>query len=147
LRASGDHVPGRGTDIVQQPLDAVGVLANVVPVDRGARLAVFAFDQRLQDALEQRDVAVDPYLQEVVGDPGALAEHFQRLLRVHEAQQPRLGQRIDGDDACPGALGELQRGQHARMVGAGVLADGEDELRLGKIVELHGALAEAEHVG
>ena len=44
----------------------------------------------------------------MIGERRALAEHFQRLLRVHEAEQPCLGQRIDGDDLRAGALGELR---------------------------------------
>ena len=56
-------------------------------------------------------------------------------LRVPEADQPGLRQRVDGDDLRAAALRQLQRGEHPRVVGAGVLADDEDEVGLLDVVE------------
>ena len=61
--------------------------------------------------------------------------------------QPGLGQRVDGDDAGAARLGLLQRGQHARVVGAGVLADHEDQVGGVEVLEQHRALADADRLG
>ena len=57
-----------------------------------------------------------------------------------------LAQRIEHDDrrAAPGRL--AQRGQHARMVGAGVVAEAEDRVGMVEILERHRALADADRL-
>ena len=75
-------------------LEAVGVLLDEVVVD-GVPL-----EQQRADRLEQRQVAVDPDRQVQVGERGAAADHAARRLRVLEADQPRLRQRVDRRRSC-----------------------------------------------
>ena len=56
-------------------------------------------------------------------------------LRVLEPHQPGLAQRVDRDDPGAVPLGRLQRGEHPRVVGAGVLAGDHDQLGLVEVVE------------
>src|SRR5208283_2024130 len=93
-----DRVPRCGADIGEQRFDADGVRPDEVPSDRRIRLAVLRFDQRLENPLEQWNVAIDPHLQEQVSDLVAHAEQTQWLLRVNERDQARLTQRVDGYD-------------------------------------------------
>ena len=109
LRASDprhplDRVPGCGANVVEQRFDTGGVRPDEVPGDRRIRLGVLRFDQRLENPLEQRNVAVDPDLKEQVGELRAHAEQTQWLLRVHESDQARLRQRVHGHDLAPGAF-------------------------------------------
>src|SRR5205823_701927 len=58
------------------------------------------FEQRLAETLQEGDIAVDPDLQEQIGQLGRPPE---RLLRMLEREQPGLAERVDADDAraCP----------------------------------------------
>jgi hypothetical protein len=65
-------------------------------------------------------------------------------LRRRKTFQASFAQRIDRDDRHP-ALGSFaQRRQHARMVGAGVVADAEDAIAVIEILQRHGSLADAD---
>ena len=57
------------------------------------------------------------------------------LLRVLEAHQPGLAQRVDRDDLRAVLLRLLQRGEHPRVVGAGVLAGDHDQLGVVDVLE------------
>ena len=125
---------------VAQLVEAVGVL---VDERRG----------RATPSLEQATTAAgvnsarSPFTrtwQVVVGQRRARPEHAADLLRVAEAQQPGLGQRVDGDDRGAVRLGPLERGEHPRMVGARVLADDEDQVGPLEVVEGDRALADAD---
>ena len=63
-----------------------------------------------------------------------------------EASQSRLWQRIDVHDFAPASLGMQQRGQHARMVRAGILTDNKDCIGQLKVIEGDGAFAETERL-
>jgi hypothetical protein len=66
------------------------------------------------------------------------------VLRVLEAFQAALFERVEAHH-LGAALDRLaQRFEHARVVGAGVLADDEDRVGQLQVVEHHGALAHAE---
>ena len=129
-------VPGCAVAIaLRQRLEAVGVVAQERPVEHAPRAARLLLEHRLHDALEQRHVAADAHLQVEVRDRGAAAEPGERLLRVREAHQAALAQRVDRDDARAAPLGGLQRGQHARVVRARVLADHEDRVGALEVLE------------
>ncbi len=104
-------------------------------------------EQQRADRLEQREVAVDPDRQVQVGERGAAADHAAWLLRVLEPDQPGLAQRVDRDDLRAVLLGDLERGEHPRVVGAGVLAGDHDQLGVVDVVEGDRALADADHLG
>ena len=141
--------PGRGDDLVPVEvlhvrgvlLEAAGELLDEVVVD-GVPL-----EQQRADGLEQREVAVDPDRQVQVGERGAAADHAARGLRVLEPHQPGLAQRVDRDDLRAVLLGDLERGEHPRVVGAGVLAGDHDQLGVVDVVEGDRALADADHLG
>ena len=70
-----------------------------------------------------------------------------RFLRILEAEQPGLDERVDGNDLRARALGVGQRGEHARVIGGRVVADEEDDLRFLEVVDFHAALAHADGGG
>ena len=117
----------RGVEIARERLEAFGVMLDEVVREQLAAGGAILLQHLLHDALEQRHVAVDPHRQKQARRSSVpRPSRRQRLLRVLEADQPGLGQRIDADDLAAVARGLLQLGQHARMAGAGILADDED---------------------
>ena len=71
-------------------------------------------------------------------------EHFQRVLRVGETLQPALAQRVEGEHAGPALHRAAQFAEHARMVGAGVLPEDQDQVGFLEILQGHRALADAD---
>ena len=65
--------------------------------------------------------------------------HLDRALRIGEALQPALAQRIERDDRHAAFAGFLQRMQHARRVGAGVMAEEEHAVGVLEILQQHRA--------
>jgi len=99
----------------------------------------------LDDALDGRQVTANADLVVFGADArGAQREHLDLALRIGKALQPALAQRVERHDpgAAPGGVAQLA--QHARMVGAGILAEDEDGVGLGEVVEGDGALADAD---
>jgi hypothetical protein len=76
-------------------------------------LALLGGEHMLDEVGHRRDVAAGPHLQVEVRDLGGVGqlEHLERALR---------------DDLHPSLHRLLQRVQHARAVGAGVLPEEED---------------------
>ena len=68
-------------------------------------------------------------------------------LRVLEALQAGLGQRVDADDLARRRLGLLQGGEHARVVGARVLPGDDDQVGLVEVLQGDAALADADGLG
>lgn len=134
-------VPVGGAGGGRELLVAVGVFGDEVLVDRALGLQ----DELVQEP-EEGLVAAQADLQEQVGESGAL-EHALGGLRVLEARQARLGQRVDTDDLRAVGLGLLQGGEHARVVGAGVLPGDDDQVRLVEVLEQDAALADADGLG
>ena len=119
-------------------------VVDEVVVQHRAGVGVLGLQEQQVQRLEEGEVAAGPDLQELVGDGGAAADDSAGLLRVLEPHQAGLGQRVDGDDVAAVALGLLQRGEHARVVGARVLAHDEDQVGVVDVVEAHVALADAQ---
>ncbi len=120
--------------------ETVGVFADEVLVDRARGVQ----DQLVQET-EQGLVAADADLEEQIGQRGAGGESLGRL-RVLEALQARLGERVDAHHARAVLLGLLQGGQHARVVGARVLPGDHDEVRPVQVLQQHAALADADRL-
>ena len=73
------------------------------------------------------------HLQVLGADAGLVrGQHLDRRLRVGEADQPALAQRIEGDDRHAAPARVLQLVQHARAVDADVLAEEEDAVGLSR---------------
>ena len=104
----------------------------------------FLLQQEVAERLEQRQVPAHLDLQVFVGQRGAVAEQPGGGLWVLEVEQPGLGQRVDRDDLAAVVLAVLQRGEHPRVVRAGVLPDDEDEVGVVDVVQRHGPLADAD---
>ena len=75
------------------------------------------------------------------------AEDAAHPLRVLEADQARLRQRVDGDDARAPLLRPLERREHPRVVGARVLADDDQQVGGLDVVERDRPLADADRLG
>ena len=99
--ASSSQSVGAGG--VGELLEAVGVLASMNVVVEPAPVASSAQEQPVE-GLEEGQVAAEADLQEQVGERGAAADQAARGLRVLEAHQAGLGQRVDRDDLAPPAL-------------------------------------------
>ncbi|GHE08264.1 hypothetical protein GCM10010339_55970 [Streptomyces alanosinicus] len=144
--------PGRGEDALPRNLpgmvgeigEAGGVRADEGVVEHGAGPLVLGLQQQPVERLEQGEIAAGADLQEPVGYRRAPAEDSAGLLRMLEADESGLRQRVDRDDLSAVALGLLQRGQHPRMVGARVLPHGEDEVRGVDVVQGDTAFADAQ---
>ncbi len=76
-----------------------------------------------------------------------VGEHLDGLLRVLEAFQPALAQWIEADHLSAALHSLTQWFEHARMVGAGVLAENEDRIGVIEILQRHRALADADGFG
>ena len=110
----------------------------------GQRLGI-ALQGMLDDALYRSQVAADLQLQVVRGDPGgATAQHLRLVLGIGEALQSAFAQRVERHDGRAALRRFAQLAQHARMVGARVLAEDEDRIGLLEIGQRHRALADAD---
>ncbi len=112
-----------------------------------SRASIAGGDEQVVDGLEEREVAVDPDREVVVGESRARSEQPAQPLRVLEPDQAGFGQRVDGDDRRARPLRLLERGQHARVIGARVLPDHHDQVGGDEIGDVHRALADADRLG
>ena len=132
--------PHRGGELVE----TVRVLVEKGAVEHrlctGPASLVLRLDQHLAQPDQRR--LVPPGLDLVVlrtdrrRGPG---QHLARRLRVRELDQPAFAQRVEGDDrnAAPPRL--LQIVQHAWAIAAHILAEEEDAIGFGEILQRHRA--------
>ena len=104
------------------------------------------FDEVLADADEQRLVAAETDLYEVVGELRAAEDHAARGLRILEVQEAGFWQRVDRDDRRAALLRLLERGEHARVVRPRVLPGDDQQISVVDVGDRHGALADAERL-
>ena len=148
-RLALDQLPGGGVDLGQVVVHAQGVGGDEVVVEDalGALGRGFALplQEVLGDAAQRRHVTAQGRAEVGgVGRPRVVGKHLQRTLRMLEALQAPLLERVEADH-LGAALHRVAQGlDHARVVGAGVLADHEDGIRLVQVVIGHGALADAD---
>ena len=124
--------------------EAGGVLINKLLIQHRAGRLGFGGKQRFLHALEQRHVAIDFYLQILLGQRRGHAEHAAHFLRMRKAQQTGFLQGIHRHDLGTVAFGGLQRAEHARVVGAGVLAEDKNGFGLFEVLQGYGAFADAD---
>jgi hypothetical protein len=105
---------------------------------------LFGLQQQVAEGLEQREVPAHLDLQVFVSQRRAAAHHTGERLRVAEVEQAGLGQRVHRHHLAAVVLAFLQRGQHAGMVGAGVLPYDEDQLGVVDVIQRYRALADAD---
>ena len=139
-----DVRPLRRPQVRRQRVESLGMRRDEIMVDHAAALRIH-FQERLHDALERGRVAARPDL--VVGGRdrgGAVGRHFDEVLRIGEALQRPLAQRVEHDDRHLAPRRLVQRAHHPRMVGARIVADGDDEFRLLEIRQRHRAPPDAD---
>jgi hypothetical protein len=139
-------VPRLGLERSAQRVEAERVLGEECSVEHAPGALALEREQLLHHALQQGDVTADAHLNEALGELRAAAEDPARLLGMLEAHEPALAQRIDADDAAAAPRSGGERGEHARVIAAGVLADHEDQVGLLEVGEAHRALADADHL-
>ena len=110
-----------------------------------ARLVV-SLDDDLAQPLHGRHIAADTHLVVLGADGHAPTRqgHVAHGLWRGEAHQGLFPQRIEGEDGHAAVHGVVQLAHHSRAVGAGILADDEDGVGLGEILQVQGALANAD---
>ncbi|MNH17216.1 hypothetical protein D3C79_768790 [compost metagenome] len=142
-----DVLPRGGIHYRQVVVDAMAMFGDEGVVE-DCRFAVglgFAFplQDELGHAAQQRHVAAQGRAEECgVGRPVAVGQHFQRVLRVLEALQATLLERVDAHHLGAALYRIAQRVEHARVVGTGVLAPDENRVGVLEVVEGDGALAD-----
>ncbi|MCY1222309.1 hypothetical protein D9M72_343990 [compost metagenome] len=139
-----DIRPLRRAQVIGQCVEALGMGGDERMVQHIA-LARFPLQQRLHHALDGGRVAPGPDLEVGRGNPGGtVGRHLHQALRVREAFQRALAQRVEHDDRHLAPRGLVQRAHHARVVRAGVMADRDDQFALVEIFQRHRALADAD---
>jgi hypothetical protein len=124
-------------------LEAVGVLLYEGGVER-----MIHFDQRLAQPHQRGGIAAGPELVVLRADARVrAAEHLLGRLRIGEAHQARLAQRIEGDDRHAALARRLEVVQHARAVHAHVLAEEEQAVGPVEVVQHDGPDRHADALG
>ena len=144
-----DRIPGGRVEVRQQLIESGRVICNEFAVENTRSAFGKAFGikrhEALHDTFQHRDVAAD--LHQIIGRSDrrrTQGQHLDRVLRRGEPLQPALAQRVEDDDRHP-SLGHLaQRGQHAWVIGPGIVADAKDRVAMVEILERHGSLADAD---
>src|SRR4051794_39058092 len=95
------------------------------------------FEYVLDDAFEQRNIAIDAHLQKQIAELSTMAQQIADLLWMSKARHSSFGQRINMHDCAAFALCLLQRRQHARMIRPGILTDDKDRLREIEVFKPH----------
>ena len=103
------------------------------------------FDDGLHDAFERCRVPTDFDLIIVRRDRGRTeGDHLERVLRIGEALQRPLLQRVEYNDrhTATGAL--IECAHHAGMIGAWIVAHRNDQFTMIEVFQRHRALADAD---
>ncbi len=141
-----DRRPRRRAQIGGERFEPIGMLGDEGVVEH-VMARVIHLDQRLHDALQHRGVGADLGLIVGRGDPGrAEGGHLDWVLRIGEAFQRALAQRVEHDDRHAAARHLPQRAHHAWMIGARIVAHRDDQLAMVEILERHRALADADRL-
>ena len=138
------HFPAFGLQVCGQGLEARGVLGNEGVVENPAARGLL-LEHMLHHALDRGQIAAGAHLEVMRADRrGAHGRHLELALRVLETLQAALVQRVEADDARAALVRRAQLAQHARVVGARVLAEDEDRVGMLEVLECHRALAHAD---
>src|ERR1051326_4666497 len=112
------------------------------------KVAVYGitFQHRLTNSFEQRHVTIDSHLQKQISQLSSRTKQSQYLLRMLEACHPDFRQRIDVHQLAPVSLRALQRRQHPRMIGAGILPNDKDRFRAIEVFERDCSLPDSDRL-
>ncbi len=136
------HLGSEGLEIGGVGVDEFQIQQARRAIALGLRIAL---QHMLDDALDRGQIAADLELEIIRGDAGgAVVQHLQLVLRVGELLQPAFAQRIECRDRRAALGGLAQLAEHARMIGARVLAEDEDCIGQFEVVQRHRALAHAD---
>ncbi|MNJ20077.1 hypothetical protein D3C77_144050 [compost metagenome] len=148
-RLFNDVRPGGGINLRQVGVQARGMLGNKGMIEnRWLALGLgFALPskQELGNAAHYRHIAAQgrPEIRSI-GRFGTIAEHLERMLWMLEAFQTALLERVEAHH-LGATLDRFTQGfKHARVVGAGVLADDENCVSLLQVMKDHRAFAYAQ---
>ena len=149
-----DVVPTRRAQVLDERLEAAGVLANELAVEHLSRPLFLVAEHLLHDAAHHRHVAIDAHRQPEIGERHAfIQQQLHRIgqhvvvflrIRIHHAHQARLRQRIDRDDFRAVVLRALETRQHPRMIRPRVLTEDENAVALLKVLQCHAPLPDAD---
>ena len=139
--------PGFVAEVVGEGFEAFGIVGDEIVVEDFSAGEGVLFEHVFHDAFEEGDVAVDAELEEEGGDFCAGAEHGEWFLGIFEAEHAGFGEGVDGDDLAVVACGFLEFGEHARVTGAGVLTDDEDDIGECEVFDFDGAFSDADGGG
>ena len=115
-------------EVLDQLAQSVAVLGREAWSSTGSARRV-ALDEEVVDELEEGEVGPDADREEEVGDGRTAADQPGGALGFLNRSSPASGSGLIATTWAPSPLGLLQRGQHPRVVGAGVLADDEQMRR------------------
>ena len=100
-------VPAHFNERAREISEAVRLLLDELAVEHFAGPPLFFLQHLFHDSFQERHVAVDPNLQEEVGELCPWAEEVERVLRVLEAVEAGFGQRVDVNDTAAALLCRL----------------------------------------
>ena len=128
-------------------LESVRVaLQKIMIEDRAVGLGFF--QNEFRHRADGGHVASDLNLVVMRADRRAAAEeHVDGILGMREIQETRFLERIETHNPRAALRGFLQLGEHARVVGAGILAEDKDCVGFFKILERHSAFASSNRFG
>ena len=115
-----------------------GVVEHLRVIGGAGRVVLL--DHMLAKSGHGGEIAPGLDLQVLRRDRGrAPGQHLERVLRIDEPLQRPLLQRVEHHDRRAALGGVLQVVEHPRAVGPDVLAEEEDRVGLGEVLQLHGA--------
>ena len=133
-----DNRPGCGLSPGDHVLEPLGFFFNELNID--GIVSELCFDE----AFHQGGIPANPHVEVQISKRGCFETCLHVILRVLEPSEAGFGERVDVDDFGTGLLGVPESRQHARMIGAGVLADDHDHIGGRKIVERDRAFSDTD---
>ena len=141
---SGQIIPRCRFADVSVGVNIEGVPGYKVLIDYSPWPGAFTEEQFFAEGPEQSEISIDSYLQILRGKGSRFIEEAAYFLRMSEAEKSGLPEWVDGND--PGSILDrcFKGRKHTGVIGAGILANTEDGVRLVEILKGHGSLSNAD---
>ena len=123
-----DLVPGNTSQCGGEVFKAIRITTDELVIENLAGLLLLSREHGFRDSFQQCHVAVDSHLEKEIGQLRSRTEKPEHVLRMFEACHSNFRQRIDVDQLATVSLCAFERGQHARMICAGILSNHKDGL-------------------